>query len=67
MERILKAQYDAKKPLESIMKTVRTGERYVRNIAQSKQFSNDIYQGRGLEVARGRGYSQNTYMGYNKG
>ena len=46
---------------------VEIGSRYVRNIAQSKRFANDIYQGRGLDVARGRTYSQNTYMGYNNG
>lgn len=67
MERILKAQYDAKKPLESMMNTMRTGERYVRNIAQSKRFFNDISEGRGVDVARGRGYSRNTYMGINAG
>lgn len=43
------------------------GNRYVRNIASSKRFANDIYKGRGLDVARSRTYSQNTYMGYNNG
>lgn len=41
--------------------------RYVRNIAQSKRFRNDLNQGRGFDVARSRSYSQNTYMGYNAG
>ena len=49
------------------MNTMRTGERYVRNIAQSKRFFNDISEGRGVDVARGRGYSRNTYMGINAG
>lgn len=40
---------------------------YVRNIAQSKSFANAIYGGVGLEAARSREYSQNTYMGYMAG
>ena len=67
MERIIKAQYDAKKSTDTIMNTMRIGERYVRNIAQSKRFSNDVYGGRGIDAARGRKYSQNTYMGINAG
>lgn len=46
---------------------MRAGERYVMNIAQSKQYANDIYGGKGVDVARGREYSQNTYMGFNNG
>lgn len=46
---------------------IKAGERYVRNIAQSKQYANDIYGGKGVDVARGREYSQNTYMGINAG
>lgn len=42
------------------------GERYVRNIAQSKRFSDD-YNRSGVENARKRSYSQNTYMGINAG
>ena len=42
------------------------GERYIRNIAQSKRFFND-YKRSGVNNARKRTYSQNTYMGYNKG
>ena len=42
-------------------------DRYVRNIAQSKRFANDIYGGKGIGAARNRKYSQNTYMGSNKG
>lgn len=45
---------------------INIGERYVRNIAQSKRFSND-YKRSGVESARNRSYSQNTYMGYNNG
>lgn len=32
----------------------RVADKYIRNIAQTKRFANDIYQGRGLGVARGR-------------
>ena len=46
---------------------LRTGDRYVLNIAQSKQYANDIYGGKGVDVARRRAYSQNTYMGVNAG
>ena len=45
---------------------INIGERYVRNIAQSKRFSND-YERSGVENARKRTYSQNTYMGINVG
>lgn len=41
-------------------------DKYTRNIAQSKRFSND-YQRSGVENARKRTYSQNTYMGVNAG
>ena len=46
---------------------LKAGDRYVLNIAQSKQYANDIYGGKGVDVARGREYSQNTYMGFNNG
>lgn len=46
---------------------LRAGDRYVLNIAQSKQYANDIYGGKGVDVARRRAYSQNTYMGFNEG
>ena len=46
---------------------LRAGDRYVLNIAQSKQYANDIYGGKGVDVARRREYSQNTYMGINAG
>ena len=42
------------------------GERYVRNIAQSRRFAND-YERSGVDQARNRTYSQNTYMGINAG
>lgn len=42
------------------------GERYIRNIAQSRRFTND-YERSGVEQARNRTYSQNTYMGTNAG
>lgn len=42
------------------------GERYIRNIAQSRRFSND-YERKGVNQARQRTYSQNTYMGINAG
>ena len=45
----------------------RIASKYVTNIAATQRFANDIYGGRGLDVARGRGYSQNTYMGINAG
>ena len=48
-------------------KVTDAASRYTRNIAQSKRFANDLSNDRGLEVARSRGYSQNTYMGRNEG
>lgn len=46
---------------------LKVGDRYVLNIAQSKQYANDIYGGKGVDAARRRAYSQNTYMGVNAG
>lgn len=57
-------------PTQSVNRINRIGEiasRYTRNIASSKQFANDINNGKGVNTARGREYSQNTYMGINAG
>lgn len=57
-------------PTQSVNRIGRIGniaDRYIRNIAQSKRFANDVYSGKDLKVARGREYSQNTYMGINAG
>ena len=52
----------------AIKKTISTGRRYIRNIAQTKQFAKDVEDfNNGLTTARKREYSQNTYMGQNKG
>ena len=42
------------------------GNKYIRNIAQSKTFANSVNNG-DLKGARSKQYSQNTYMGYNNG
>jgi hypothetical protein len=47
-------------------RVISIGERYIRNIAQSKQFTSDFIRS-GAALARGRAYSQNTYMGLNNG
>ena len=57
-------------PTQAVRRISRIGEiaeRYTRNIAQTRTFANDIYGGRGVETARGRAFSQNTYMGINAG
>ena len=53
--------------MKRMNRTMAIGDKYVRNIAQSKSFANAIYGGKGVDVARSRQYSQNTYMGYNNG
>ena len=52
--------------LQRMNRTMAIGDKYVRNIAQSKRFYND-YKRSGVESARKRSYSQNTYMGINAG
>ena len=47
-------------------RVIEIGGRYTRNIASSKRFANDVNE-RGVDSARGRSYSQNTYMGINAG
>ena len=60
-------QRERGKSLKAIGRTLETGDRYIRNIAQSKRFASDVYNGRGIGAARSRRYSRNTYMGINAG
>ena len=53
--------------MKRLGRIIEIGERYTRNIAGSKQFTNDFFSDRGVDGARGRQYSQNTYMGINAG
>ena len=55
------------KAVNRISRIGEIAERYIRNIAQSRRFANDVNNGKGIDVARGRRYSQNTYMGINAG
>lgn len=67
MDRLVRLQRERGNSISRVERTIAAGDKYVRNIAQSKRFANDVYSGKDLSVARGREYSQNTYMGYNNG